>query len=99
MGSQKSHTVIVMLEAKPGQEEILQQALEAVIVPSRLEASNIIYKLHQHIEHPNKFIFYEIWQSEQEHAKQFEKPYIKSLIEQLDALLAAPIEVIPCVEI
>ena len=88
--TQDAHTVIVLLEAKQGKEKELNDALVAVIEPSRSEAASIEYRLHQSKDNPAEFALYENWKSASEHAKQFEKPYIKQLGVQLGNLLAKP---------
>lgn len=89
---EKQHTVIIVLEAKPGKEAELKDALEAVAEPSRLESTNIEYRLHQGLENPRQFILYENWQSKEKHLLQFEKPYINKLVNQLEGLLEKPYE-------
>jgi len=88
----KPHTVIVILEAIEGKESELESALDAVVEPSRSEESNIEYRLHRSIDNPRQFILYENWENKEKHGLQFEKPYIKKLVNQLDGLLAKPFE-------
>jgi quinol monooxygenase YgiN len=51
------------------------------------------YYLHQVINNPAQFILYEIWESQAAHLKQFEKPYILKLVDQLETILAKPYQV------
>ncbi len=88
----KPHTVVVILEAKPGKEAELQLILENVVEPSRSEKTNIEYRLHKNIDNAQQFILYENWTSKEEHMQQFEKPYIKDLAGKLEGLLAKPYE-------
>ena len=88
----KPHTVVVILEAIEGKESELESALNAVVEPSRSEESNIEYRLHRNIDNPRQFILYENWENKEKHVLQFEKPYIKELVNQLDGLLAKPFE-------
>lgn len=74
-----THTVMVLLEAKPGKGKELKAALQEIVGPSRSESASLEYKLHQSKENPNQFMLYENWESSELHAKQFEKPYIKAL--------------------
>ena len=87
------HTVVVILEAKPGKDTELKQALMQVILPSRAEKSCLEYRLHQDSENPNQFILYENWESKEEHQAQFNKPYIIELGNQISELLAKPFQV------
>lgn len=67
-------TVIAFMRAASGKREELRQALEALIEPTSQEKGYINYDLHQSIEDPDRFFFYENWESEAD----------------LDAHLAAP---------
>lgn len=94
-----SHTVMVLFEAKPGQETALKEALEAVVEPSRSESHSIEYRLHQSKENPAQYMLYENWQSAELHQTQFEKPYIKELGAKLEGMLAKPYTVFVGAEI
>jgi quinol monooxygenase YgiN len=67
-------TVIAHMRAKPGKEQDLRDALEALIEPTSQEEGYVNYDLHQGVEDPSFFTFYENWLSG----------------EHLDAHLAAP---------
>lgn len=67
-------TVIASMRAAPGKREELRQALEALVGPTSQEQGYVNYDLHQGIEDPDAFFFYENWESG----------------EALDAHLAAP---------
>jgi quinol monooxygenase YgiN len=86
----KPYCVMIIVEAKPGKESNLKQALMNVIEPSRAEATCLEYRLHQDLENPAQFVLYENWQSKEAHQLQFQKSYIKTLIEQLGELLVKP---------
>lgn len=66
-------TVIAFMKAAPGREAELKAALESLIEPTR-EAGYVNYDLHQSLEDPGTFFFYENWESP----------------EHLDAHLATP---------
>ena len=67
-------TVIAYMRAAPGKRDELRAALEALIEPTSREKGYVNYDLHQDIEDPDRFFFYENWESG----------------EHLDAHLAAP---------
>lgn len=67
-------TVIAYMKAAPGKEDELKAALEALIEPTTKEPGFVNYDLHQGVEDPGSFYFYENWESP----------------EHLDAHLAAP---------
>lgn len=56
-------TVIAYMKAAPGKREELRQALEALVEPTSQEKGYVNYDLHQSIEDPDKFFFYENWES------------------------------------
>ena len=67
-------TVIAYMKAAPGKEDELRAELEALIEPSSQEDGFVNYDLHQSVEDPSAFFFYENWESP----------------EHLDAHLATP---------
>jgi len=67
-------TVIAYMRAAAGKREELRAALEALIEPTGQEKGFVNYDLHQSLEDPDRFFFYENWESG----------------EDLDAHLAAP---------
>jgi quinol monooxygenase YgiN len=56
-------TVIARMHAKPGKEQELRDALEALIEPTVSEKGCVNYDLHQGVEDPGWFFFYENWDS------------------------------------
>jgi quinol monooxygenase YgiN len=89
----KPYVVIAILDAKPGKENELAEALKTVVSPSRAETTCLEYRLHQSIDNPSQFIFYEIWVSKEKHAEQFNKPYIIELGKKLEPLLGKSYQV------
>jgi quinol monooxygenase YgiN len=73
-GHRELLTVIAFMRAAPGKREELKAALEALIEPTKQEDGHVNYDLHQDVEDPDFFTFYENWVSG----------------EKLDAHLAAP---------
>lgn len=67
-------TVVAYMRAAEGKTEELKAALEALIEPTSQEEGYVNYDLHQGVEDPSFFTFYENWHSG----------------EHLDAHLAAP---------
>lgn len=67
-------TVIAYMKAAPGKEDELRDALQALVEPTTQEDGYVNYDLHESVEEPGRFFFYENWHSG----------------EHLDAHLAAP---------
>lgn len=92
--TQKVYTVLAILEAKPGKEFELKEALISVANFSRAEKTCRQYRLHQDLTNKNIFFLYENWENKEVHQKQFEKSYIIELCEKLENLLAKPYQII-----
>ena len=58
-------TVIASMRAKPGKEQALRDALESLVEPTSKEDGYVNYDLHQGVEDPAVFFFYENWESGQ----------------------------------
>jgi quinol monooxygenase YgiN len=58
-------TVIAFMPAAAGKREELKTALEALIEPTRQEDGCVNYDLHQGVEDPDFFTFYENWVSDE----------------------------------
>jgi quinol monooxygenase YgiN len=80
-------TIIATLRAKPGKEQELRQAAEAVVEPTRREEGCIAYHLHQGIEDPAVFCFYENWASPDALEAHMKAPHFRELAAKLDDLL------------
>ena len=90
----KPHTVLVVLEALPGKESQLKDALMSVKKRSLKEPASMEYRVHQDLNNPTKFFLYENWASKEAHTLQFEKPYIIEFAKEVSSLLAKPYDVI-----
>jgi quinol monooxygenase YgiN len=55
--------LIVEFKAAPGKRDVLRAELLALVTPTRKELGCIRYDLHQSIEEPDDFTFYEVWAS------------------------------------
>ena len=56
-------TVVAYMKAAPGKREELKSELEALIEPTGKEDGFVNYDLHQGVEDPDVFVFYENWES------------------------------------
>lgn len=57
-------TITAVLKAVKGKEDELKEILLDVIKPSRDEEGCIEYVLHESVEDPGVFVFYESWRDE-----------------------------------
>ncbi|MGF6262143.1 quinol monooxygenase YgiN [Paraburkholderia youngii] len=56
--------VVAISVAKPGHEELLREALEGIVGPTRKEAGVLQYDLHRDVQEPRRFVFVERWVSQ-----------------------------------
>ena len=86
--------VIVIFEAKPGNVSEVQIILTGLIAPSRAEDTCMEYRLHQDIDKPEQFIFYEKWQNRNALDAHLEMPYISDAAEKIESFLVGTFQVI-----
>jgi quinol monooxygenase YgiN len=79
-------TVIARMRAKSGKEQELRDALEALIEPTSKEKGYVNYDLHQGIEDPRWFFFYENWRSADDLDAHLQAPYLVEFAGRLDEL-------------
>ncbi len=65
------------MHAKPGKENELRKALEALIKPTTDERGYVNYDLHQGIEDPLVFFFYENWESAEDLDAHLNTPHLQ----------------------
>lgn len=58
-------TLIVHLRVKKGEEKTMIEAARPCIAATLKEAGCLAYELHQDLEDPTKFVFFERWKSPQ----------------------------------
>lgn len=56
-------TVVAHMHAAPGKEDELRAGLQSLIEPTSREDGFVNYDLHESIEDPGLFVFYENWES------------------------------------
>lgn len=70
-------TIIAYMRAKSGRESELRQALEALIQPTTQERGYVNYDLHQGVEDPSVFFFYENWESAEDLNEHLNAPHLQ----------------------
>jgi quinol monooxygenase YgiN len=68
-----------MVKAKPGQEDVVKQALLSLVDPTRKEPGCLCYNLHQSKADPTQFMFYEQWASKEALDAHGKTPHMKAL--------------------
>lgn len=69
--------LIAIIKSKPEHTEEVKDKLQGMVMHSRQEKACLQYDLHQDLEDPSRFTFYEIWQDEAALSLHNEQPYIK----------------------
>ena len=87
-------TVIAHMRAKPGKEQDLRDALEALIEPTRQEEGYVNYDLHQGIEDSCLFYLYENWESVDTHETHMHTPHLDDFGSRVGELLDGELTVI-----
>jgi quinol monooxygenase YgiN len=87
-------TVIAHMRAKPGKEQDLLDALEALIEPTSQEEGYVNYDLHQGIEDSSLFYLYENWESVDTHETHMHTPHLEDFGGRLDDLLDGNLTVV-----
>jgi quinol monooxygenase YgiN len=86
-------TVVARFRALEGLEGKLKELLLTLIEPGRADGGCINYDLHQAIDDPALFIFYENWQSREYLDKHAATPHVQHFRSKVKDLLAEPPEV------
>ena len=95
----KHLTVVAILQAKSDQIDALRQELLALLPITRQEDGCLGYDLHQDIEQPARFIFYEQWRSKTHLDTHLNRPHIQAFVAKTPHLLAEPLQIILCEKI
>jgi quinol monooxygenase YgiN len=85
--------VIAEAVAKPGHEEALYRTLHACVAPTRDEAGNRGYILHQDLDNPARFFLYETWVSREALNAHFMTPHFKALDQNVKPLVVRELSV------
>ena len=80
-------TVIAHMRAAPGKRDELRAALEALVEPTSREKGYVNYDLHQGIEDPDQFSFYENWESGADLDAHLDAPHLRDFAARIPELL------------
>jgi quinol monooxygenase YgiN len=80
-------TVIAYMRAAPGKREELRVALESLVHPTSQESGYVNYDLHQGVEDPDAFFFYENWESGEHLDDHLEAPHLTEFAARIPELL------------
>jgi quinol monooxygenase YgiN len=80
-------TVIAHMRAQPGREQDLRDALTALVEPTSKEEGYVNYDLHQSVDDPAVFFFYENWESAQALEAHLATPHLEHFASVMGNLL------------
>lgn len=80
-------TVIAHMQARSGKEQELRAALESLVEPTTQEAGYVNYDLHESVEKPGLFFFYENWESPEALDAHLAAPHLQQFAARLDDLV------------
>ena len=81
---------VAILKTKPENADELRRHLLALVEPSRKEEGCITYILHEVIDRPGVFVFYEGWESIEAHDAHIATDKLRNLKSVLGNLLIEP---------
>jgi quinol monooxygenase YgiN len=91
--AEKKLTVVARIKAKRGMEKTVQDALMALVTPTRNEPGCLNYDLHQSRDDKGVFLFYENWVTKKDLDEHLAMPYLKHFLGKADQILAEPVEI------
>jgi quinol monooxygenase YgiN len=86
----KTVTVTALVKAQRGKESQVRQALLSLISPSRGDAGCLSYDLHQTMDNPTAFLFYENWASKELLDAHLQTPHVQGAMAKMRELVAEP---------
>ncbi|WP_375425230.1 putative quinol monooxygenase [uncultured Friedmanniella sp.] len=80
-------TVVAFMRARPGREDELRSAFEALVEPTTQEAGYVNYDLHESTSDPGLFYFYENWESGDALDAHLDAPHLRQFVARIPELL------------
>lgn len=74
-----------IMRPKEGKADELRNSLLSLVKPTREEAGSLIYNVYEAKD--GTFLLYEVWRSQEDLEKHFQKPYLKDFVSKADSLL------------
>jgi quinol monooxygenase YgiN len=82
--------VVALLIAKAGAEGTVQQALEALVAPTRAEEGCLGYELFESLAAPGTFITVESWRAQADLETHLQTPHVQQALAAAGDALAQP---------
>jgi len=88
--------VVALMRAQPGKEDVLRQALLALVDPTRAEDGCIQYDLHEENQQPGHFVFFERWTSKEALDRHLASPHMSAILPRFPELCGEPPAILAC---
>ena len=85
--------VVAEGKARPGKEDELRRRLQALLAPTRAEAGCIQYDMHDSLEEPGKFIFFERWTTREALDQHLKTPHMTEFFGHVEDLVDGGISI------
>lgn len=90
----KAVTVVAHLNAAPGKDADLREALLEMVKDTRVEDGCIQYDLHESVDRPGDFVFYENWTTREALDRHSASAHIQKFRARAGELLREPASVL-----
>ena len=87
----KPLVLVATIQARPGHEDSVGSALQALVEPTLAEAGCRQYDLHADLHTPGLFLFYEIWSTRADWEAHNGSEHIASMLRETQGLIEDPI--------
>ncbi len=84
-------TLVASIQALPGHESAIEQALQDLVEPTRTETGCLQYDLHRDLETPGLFHFYEAWATRADWETHNDSAHIAGLLRDTQGMMARPV--------
>ena len=79
--------VVAEGKAKPGKEDELRRKLQGLLAPTRAEQGCIQYDMHESVDDPGRFVFFERWTSRDALDEHLKTPHLTDFFGHAEQLL------------
>ncbi len=83
----KEFFITAVVKARPKHREQVREAMISLLKPTRKEKGCIKYDLHESLDDPNIFLFYEIWANEECLTNHINSNHIKEYREKIACMI------------
>lgn len=80
----------VIIKSKSEHTQVVKQKLQNLVVQTRLEKACLQYDLHQSVDDPQVFVFYEVWENQAGLDSHNQQSYLVDFSKVASELLESP---------